>query len=158
GWGRARSWQVSEGIFQSAGGQGEQFGGGLQIPVGRDGGDGSQGGRQQRQAGGGGPASAGHNAHGAGGEAVAGGAGAGVAAAGNGADPGVLAQLSEDCGDAAGGSPVAADVDEERRRLRRGSKLVALPVVGLQGLAGGGVQRHLAGLVELAGPDGHHAG
>jgi hypothetical protein len=46
---------------------------------------------------------------------------AGIAAAGNGADSGGPAQLGEDLGDAAGGQPVAAGVDEERRRPRCGT-------------------------------------
>lgn len=96
--------------------------------------------------------------HGRDGEAMAEVVHAGIAATGNGADSGGPAELGEDLGDAAGGQPVAADVDEERRRPHCGKQLVTLSAVGAEGLAGGGVQRYLAGLGELAGPDGHHAG
>jgi site-specific DNA recombinase len=80
----------------------------------------SQVGRQQRQAGVDIQASAVPIEHGGDGEAMAEVVDAGIAATGNGADSGGPAELGEDLGDAAGGQPVAADVDEERRRPRRG--------------------------------------
>ena len=81
----------------------------------------AQVGRQQRQAGVDVQAGAVPVEHGRDGEAMAEVMGAGIAAAGNGADSGGPAQLGEGLGDAAGGQPAAADVDEERRRPRRGT-------------------------------------